>query len=155
MHVLLTRYRKLTAGVVAVLLTGIAAYCGYAFAYFADQIQWDCGGGSCATNDWRAVTMPGMILALIGACLLGGYVVGLIIPAIAIGLTSWAFRYGLDRAIIEGFTNPHHTRIPRTVTLIGFIISGLCMVGWLVMLKGTLRVRRAIRAREQRVSSAK
>lgn len=148
MRALITRYRKQTAGVIAVLLVGIAAYCGYAFAYFADQMRWDCGGGSCATNDWRAVTMPGMILALIGACVLGGYAAGLIIPAIAIGLTSWAFRYGLDRGVAEGFSNPATLGFPHTVTTIGFVIAGLCIIGWLVMLKDKLQLQRAIRARD-------
>ena len=141
--------RKVLAAVGAIVLVAVATWAAYTFAYTADQMDWDCGGGSCATNDPRSFAMPLALLGTVGAVLLSGYAVGLIGPAITIALPAWFFRMGVLDAVEAGFSPEGSVTAPMVVTTIALIVAAVCAVAWIPMLLGDVRVRRRVRERER------
>lgn len=119
--------------VAAVLFTALAAWCTYSFAHLADAMVWDCGGGSCATNDPRSLSIFGAIAGTILACLTGAAAVGLIGPAITIALVSFCFRSGLHAAVRDGYSVASTLGAPLVLTVVGFVVAGLCLVAWIPM----------------------
>ncbi len=111
-------------------------------------MSWDCGGGSCATNDPRSLSMLTAITGTILACLLGALAVGLIGPAITIATVSWGFKQGLHAAVLDGYSDPATLNAPLTLTTIGFVVAGLCLVCWLPMFISNRRLAHRIRRSE-------
>lgn len=146
----LERYGRLTAGLAAAILAVLACIGGYVFAVSADRIVWDCGGGSCATNDLRSMGLTVAIIGTIAASVLGMYAVGLLAPAVSIAATAFWFRRGLDDAVAEGYSRAETLGTPMTMTVVAFVVAGLCLLGWVVMTVGNLRFR----ARMRRVRDA-
>ncbi|MDR2256343.1 MAG: hypothetical protein LBE25_10150 [Arthrobacter sp.] len=132
----------------AILLTVFAAWSAFTFGHLADTMSWDCGGGSCATNDPRSLNILGAIAGTILACLVGALAVGLIGPALTIAAVSWAFRQGLRAAVHDGYSVASTLTAPLTLTTIGFIVSGLCLIGWIPMFISNRRLARRIRRRQ-------
>lgn len=144
MRAALTRYRRPLFLVASILLLALACWGGYGFAYAADLMEWDCGGGSCATNDPRSLGLVVAIFGTVGAVLLSGFAVGLIGPAIAIAAAAFSFRRGLEDAISAGHTAAGSVGVPMTFTTIAFVVAGLCVVGWIWMLVSRAQGRRLV-----------
>ncbi|WP_353112633.1 hypothetical protein [Microbacterium sp.] len=145
MRRILKRHGKLIAGIAAAILTVLACIGGYSFALSADLISWDCGGGSCATNDLRSMGLTVAILGAIAASVLGMYAVGLLAPAVALAATAFWFRRGLDDAVAAGNSRAETLGAPMTMTVVVFVVAGLCLVGWIVMSVANLRYRARLR----------
>lgn len=144
MRATLTRYRKPVFLGLSLALIALACWGGYGFAYAADLMEWDCGGGSCATNDPRSLGMLVMLLGTVGAVLLSGFAIGLIGPAISIAAAAFWFRRGLEDAIAAGHTPAASVGVPLTLTTIAFVVAGLCVVGWIWMLVSRAQGRRLV-----------
>lgn len=144
MRAALTRYRRPLFLAAAIVLAALACWAGYSFAFAADLMEWDCGGGGCATNDPRSLGMLVALLGTVGAVLLSGFAVGLIGPAVAIAASAFWFRRGIEDAIAAGHTQASTVGTPMTATTIAFIVAGLCVVGWVWMLVGRVRGRRLV-----------
>lgn len=144
MRAILTRYRRPLFLIASILLLALSCWAGYSFAYSADLIEWDCGGGSCATNDARSLGMPVALLGTVGAVLLSGFAVGLLGPAVAIAASAFWFRRGLEDAITAGHTPASSVGTPMTFTIIAFVVAGLCVIGWVWMLIGRAQGRRLV-----------
>lgn len=144
MRAVLTRYRRPIFAAAAALLVVLACWAGYGFAYAADLMEWDCGGGSCATNDPRSLGLVVALFGTVGAVLLSGFSIGLIGPAVAISAAAFWFRRGLEDAIAAGHTPAATVGVPMTFTTIAFVVAALCVVGWIWMLVSRAQGRRLV-----------
>lgn len=127
------RAKKSLAALVTVLLAAVSAWCAYTFAHVAEDIAWDCGGGSCATNDPRSLSLAVALFGTLGACVAGAYAMGLVAPAASIAATSLAFRGGMHDAVAAGAARPESISTPLGFTTVGLVIAGLCLICWVPM----------------------
>lgn len=78
---------------------------------------------------------------------------GLIAPTLFIAVTSWAFRSGVQAAIADGYTSATSVGFEMTVSLILFIVAGLCFLGWIPMFINNRQVARKVRERAAGLSN--
>lgn len=129
--------------ILAVPLIVAASWGAYSFARGADQMAWDCGGGTCATNDPRAFALTGAIIAAVLAGVLGGYALGLLGSALALFAPTLAFHIGVLQA--ASATNASGAGIAASVTLVILIISGIvAIVGVVLLLRRGRTARRSV-----------
>lgn len=96
------RQWKILVALISAAVATLGGWCAYSFGHLTDTVSWDCGGGSCATNDLISLFMPAAFMSTLAACVFGAWAMGLIAPALFIAVTSWAFRSGVQAAIADG-----------------------------------------------------
>lgn len=147
------RQWKILVALISAAVAILGGWCAYSFGHLTDTVSWDCGGGSCATNDLVSLFMPAAFMSTLAACVFGAWAMGLIAPALFIAVTSWAFRSGVQAAIADGYTSATSVGFEMTVSLILFIVAGLCFLGWIPMFINNRQVARKVRERAAGLSN--
>lgn len=137
------RHHKIINAVIWLVLTPLTWWALHSFAHYVDTLDWDCGGGSCATNDGLAGAMPFAVVGGIAASVFGGFAIGPFAPAITLGGLGIAFRLGLQAAVADGYTPEHTIGVPMGFSTALMVIGGLFLLGGFAALKGKLDRRRA------------
>ncbi|MEV0057977.1 hypothetical protein AB0H34_46745 [Saccharopolyspora shandongensis] len=137
------RHHQIIMAVVWLVLTPLTWWALHSFAHYVDTLDWDCGGGSCATNDGLGGAMPLAIVGGIAASVVGGFALGAIAPAITLGGLGVSFLLGLRAAVADGFTPEHTIGVPKGFSIALMVIGGLFLLGAIAGWKGKLDRRRA------------
>jgi hypothetical protein len=101
-------------------------------AHEASLVRWDCGGGSCATNDFAgaAPSLGGMAIVL--GALLGAGVVRWVAPAVAAVVATSALLLGWRGAVAEGLVTAGAVRVPVVITGVVLALAAVATVVALV-----------------------
>lgn len=147
------RQWKILVALISAAVAALGGWCAYSFWAPRRHRLLGLRGGSCATNDLVSLFMPAAFMSTLAACVFGAWAIGLIAPALFIAVTAWAFRSGVQAAIADGYTSATSVGFEMTVSLILFIIAGLCFLGWIPMFINNRQVARKVRERAAGLSN--
>jgi hypothetical protein len=105
-------------------------------AHDASLVSWDCGGGSCATNDFAGAAPSLGGLAVAAAAVLGATLVGWLAPALALVVASLALLVGWRGAVADGLASEASVRVPVGIAAAVLVLA---LAGTVVALVAVLR----------------